>query len=199
MAQAKTLMEMAGVTPAAPDPAETALVLIDCQREYVDGVLPLPGVEVALAEAGRVLAYARDKAMPVIHIQHRGREGALFDPATPRFEIHPVVAPAAGEPVIEKGLPNAFAGTDLQAKLEDTGRRQALFIGFMTHMCVSSTARAALDLGFAGTVVAAACATRDLPDGAGGVVAAADLHRAELAALSDRFATILPDAKALRP
>jgi len=51
--------------------------------------------------------------------------------------------------------------------------------------------RAALDLGFKSTVVADACATRDLPDPLGGAaVAAADLHRASLIALADRFAII---------
>ena len=67
----------------------------------------------------------------------------------------------------------------------------------MTHMCVSSTVRAALDLGIACTVVDKACATRDLPDGEGGAVTAPDLHRAELAALSDRFAMIAKDSEAL--
>ncbi len=67
----------------------------------------------------------------------------------------------------------------------------------MTHMCVSSTVRAALDFGYRCTVVAGACATRDLPDGAGGVVPAPVLHRAELAALSDRFATVVADSAAL--
>jgi HJR/Mrr/RecB family endonuclease len=38
--------------------------------------------------------------------------------------------------------------------------------------------------------VANCCATRDLSDGSGGVVAAADVHRMELAALRDRFAVI---------
>jgi hypothetical protein len=35
-------------------------------------------------------------------------------------------------------------------------------------MCVSATVRSALDHGYASTVVAAACATRDLPDPLGG-------------------------------
>ena len=67
----------------------------------------------------------------------------------------------------------------------------------MTHMCVSSTVRAALDLDYRCSVVAAACATRDLPDGTGGVIAADQLQRAELAALADRFATVLADAGGL--
>jgi nicotinamidase-related amidase len=92
--------------------------------------------------------------------------------------------------VIEKELPNAFAGTDLQARLAATNRKNIVLAGFMTHMCVSSTARAALDLGFRTTVDADACATRDLPDGRGGTLDARTIHEVALAELSDRFAII---------
>ena len=36
----RTLMQMAGAPSEPPPLGETALVLIDCQREYVDGALP---------------------------------------------------------------------------------------------------------------------------------------------------------------
>jgi nicotinamidase-related amidase len=67
----------------------------------------------------------------------------------------------------------------------------------MTHMCVSSTARAALDLGFRTTIDANSCATRDLPDGRGGTIAAKTVHDVALAELSDRFAIIAYDSEAL--
>ena len=94
---------------------------------------------------------------------------------------------------MSKPLPNAFAQTDLDATLKKLGRTQLVIAGFMTHMCVSSTARAALDLGYKATVAADAAATRDLPDPMGGGVIAADaLHRAALAELADRFAIVAP-------
>ena len=96
-----------------------------------------------------------------------------------------------------KGMPNAFAGTELAEVLRKSGVESLIVAGFMTHMCVSSTVRAAVDLGFGCTVVAGACATRDLPDGQGGVIAAGPLHWAELAALADRFAIVVPDSAAL--
>lgn len=196
-AQPRTLLEMAGVKPAPPPLATAALVFIDCQREYVDGGLALPGAGPALAEAQRVLQAFRAAGRPVIHIRHKGRAGGLFDPAKPAFQIDEHVAPEAGETVIEKALPNAFAGTGLADKLKALGARNLMVAGFMTHMCVSSTVRAALDLGLGCTVIADACATRDLPDGRGGVIKAAELHRAELAALADRFAVVVPNAAAL--
>jgi nicotinamidase-related amidase len=107
--------------------------------------------------------------------------------------IAPEVAPKDGEAVIIKAMPNSFAGTNLQEVLQAIGRKQLIVAGFMTHMCVSTTVRAAVDFGYMSTIVANACATRDLPDGEGGVVTAAELQRAELAALSDRFAIIVPD------
>jgi nicotinamidase-related amidase len=99
--------------------------------------------------------------------------------------------------VIEKELPNAFAGTDLKTRLDAAGHKDIVLAGFMTHMCVSSTARAALDLGFRTTIAAAACATRDLPDGRGGIIPAATIHDVALVELSDRFALIARDQATL--
>jgi nicotinamidase-related amidase len=64
-------------------------------------------------------------------------------------------------------------------------------------MCVSATARAALDLGYRTTVIADACATRDLPDGSGGIIDATTVHRVALAELADRFATVVPTLDAI--
>jgi len=66
-------------------------------------------------------------------------------------------------------------------------------------MCISATVRSARDHGYRVTLVADACATRDLPDPLGGAtVDAQTLHRITLAALHDRFATVVPDASVWR-
>ena len=96
----------------------------------------------------------------------------------------------ASETVVVKQYPNSFVETDLDEKLKAVGAGNLVIAGFMTHMCVSSTARAALDLGYKTTVAADAAATRDLPDPMGGVISADALHRAALAGLADRFAIV---------
>ena len=135
----------------------------------------------------------------MVHVLHRGKAGGAFDPAGPGFDPAVLLTPLEGEAVVEKALPNAYAGTDLDARLEELGNRPLIVCGFMTHMCVSSTVRAALDRGALPTVIASTTATRALPDPMGGVVEAAQLHRAALAALADRFALIVPDVDALLP
>lgn len=187
----RTLFDLAGAPPhpSRPSDPDAVLLIIDAQREYVDGALPLHGVQEAIATIARLLAQARTAGTPVIHVVHKG-QGALFNPASPGFEIVALLQPLAGETIIEKSKVSAFAGTGLAEALQRIGRRQLVVAGFMTHHCVSTTARAARDLGYTPTIVATATATRDLPDGQRGVIPAAVVQRASLAALADRTAVI---------
>ena len=190
----KTLLQMAGADLAPSKLSDSTLVIIDAQNEYRSGALPLTGVDAAVAEIASLLKRARAAGAPIVHVQHGGRPGGAFDLEAERGRIMREAAPECAEPVVQKPLPNAFAQTDLAEKLEAAGRKQLIIAGFMTHMCVSSTARAALDHGYRVTIPAAACATRDLPAPDGGVIKATDLHRTALAALADRFAIIAQDA-----
>lgn len=191
---AKTLLQLAGAEPAPSRIAESVLVLIDIQNEYFDGPLKLTGVEAAAKVATGLLSRARAAGAPVVHVRHKGRPGGAFDPEAPRGQIHASVAPRDGEAIVEKGLPNSFAGTTLSEVLAGLGPRPLILAGFMTHMCVSATARAALDLGHRSTVALDATATRDLPDPMGGVLSADAVHHAALAAIADRFAAVVPAA-----
>ena len=61
----------------------------------------------------------------------------------------------------------------------------------MSHMCVSSSVRAAFDLGFDSFVCHDACATRDLPDYKKDKISADIIHATTMAALQDRFAALI--------
>ncbi|PWC53576.1 cysteine hydrolase family protein [Azospirillum sp. TSO22-1] len=196
MTEPRTLLALAGA-PLHPSPLDrAALVVIDHQKEYTEGRLPLDGIDAAAAEVGALLALARREGVPVFHIVQHGKPGGLFDPEGPLSAVIPGLEPLDGEATVVKRLPNAFAGTDLHEQLTATGRSELIVAGFMTHMCVSSSVRAAFDLGWRVTLVAGATATRALPDPLGGVIPAAAVHRANLAALADRFAVVVADHRA---
>lgn len=191
MPQATTLRAVVGL-PAEPRPlADSTLVLIDCQNTYRRGTLQLVGVEPALTEAQRLLAAARAAGIPVFHIQQNDGPGSLFDIEDDIGRIADAVAPGKDESVIVKNYPNAFVGTDLHERLQAIGATNLVLAGFMTHMCVSSTARGAFNLGYNVTVVASATATRDLPMPSGGVVPAQSVHDASLASIADLFAVVV--------
>lgn len=191
---AMTMLQMAGAQPTPATMADGVLLIIDAQREYTDGLLPLTGVKPAIAALAVLLEKARKMGTPVIHVRHQSK-GKAFNPASTGYEIVKELAPRHGETIIDKGLPNAFAGTDLAKQLAAIGRKNLIVGGFMTHMCVSATVRAATDQGFMSTVPADAVATRDLPDATGGgTIDAEAINKITLTALSDRFAWIVPSA-----
>jgi nicotinamidase-related amidase len=194
---AMTMLQMSGVAPAPATMKDGVLLIIDAQREYTDGLLPLTDVAPAIEQLAVLLEKARAAGAPVVHVRHASK-GKAFNPESTGYEIVKPLTPRAGEVIVDKGLPNAFAGTELAKHLGATGRKNLIVGGFMTHMCVSATVRSATDHGFMSTVAADTVATRDLPDATGnGTVDAATLSRITLAALSDRFAWIVPKAAAI--
>ena len=194
MSDATTLRALAGLPLAPVSLAESVLVLIDCQNTYTRGVMELDGVQPALDEAAALLDRARTAGVPVIHIQHDDGVGSLYDIEGESGAIVDRVAPRDGEPVVIKNFPNSFVQTDLDAQLRALDATNLVLAGFMTHMCVNSTARGAFNLGYAPTVVAAATATRALPGLDGDAVPAHMVHAASLAAVADLFAVVVPAA-----
>lgn len=191
MSELKTLREVAGLGQEPGALRQSALVMIDCQNTYRTGVMQLAGVEPALDEAARLLARARALAIPIIHIQHDAGPGSPYDVRAELGAIADKVAPRGGEPVIVKNFPNSFVQTELHERLQKLGVSSVVLAGFMTHICVNSTARGAFNLGYRPTVVAAATATRALPTARGGVVSAAALQEASLATIGDLFGVIV--------
>jgi nicotinamidase-related amidase len=198
MAEVTTLRALAGLPLQPASLAASALVLIDCQNTYTRGVMELEGVQAALDEVAVLLDRARSAGIPVIHIQHDDGPGSLYDITADSGAIVDRLAPRDGEPVVVKNYPNSFVQTTLEERLNAVGAENLIIAGFMTHMCVSSTARAAFNLGYAPTVVAAATATRSLPgpDPAAPVSASA-LQAASLAGIADLFAVVAPDSAAI--
>ena len=180
--------------PTQPEPlSKSALILIDCQNTYREGIMQLEGVEPALKECAVLLQRARDAGAPVIHIQHEAGAGSPYDTNAPIGQIADVVAPLSSEKVITKQYPSSFEKTDLDAELKRLGVTDLIIAGFMTHVCVNSTSRAAFNLGYRPTVVASATATRSLPNPVGADLPAREVHEVALAALADIFAIVVTD------
>lgn len=93
--------------------------------------------------------------------------------------------------MVVKKYPSAFFRTDLDLLVRALGRTDVVVAGFMTHLCVSSSACDAFSLGYRPMVVAAATATRSLPGSDGDPVCAALLQSASLAALADLVALVV--------
>jgi nicotinamidase-related amidase len=194
MTQPPSMLQLYGRAYAPAKLGNATLLVIDPQMEYRMGTLALPGLAPAVEQINILLAAARQQQRPIVYVRHLGIPGGLLDPQGERGHFLPELAPQAGETVVEKRQPNAFAGTELHDRLMAHGHLDLIVCGFMTHSSISSTVRAARDYGYRCTLVDTAIATRDIPT-SNGTLAAADLHRVEMAALADNFAVVVPSAQ----
>ena len=192
-----TLRDITGMGQTPTNLKNAALIMVDCQNTYREGVMQLTNVEPAILEAKKLLQMARDLGRPVIHIRHDAGVGSPYDLTATNGQISDEVAPIRGESVITKNYPNSFWHTDLEAQLKALGAQNLVIAGFMTHVCINSTARGAFNLGFNPTVVASACATRALELHNGKVIEAQTMHESALAGLRDLFAVVVEDSTAL--
>ncbi|HIE69721.1 MAG TPA: cysteine hydrolase [Planctomycetes bacterium] len=198
MTEARPTLRSLLALPDAPAPlSKSALVMIDCQNTYREGIMQLEGVEAALQECAKLLARARDAGTTIIHIQHDAGPGSPYDVNAPIGAIADVVAPMSGETVITKAYPSSFEQTNLDSELKKHNINDLVLAGFMTHVCVNSTARASFNHGYRTTVVGNATATRALASPMGGVLPAETVHNGALAALTDIFAIVVPSQESI--
>lgn len=191
-----TLRDLNGFDPAPAQLADSTLILIDYQNTYTRGVMELEGWEPALAAAAALLANAREAGAKIIHVMNDGGVGTPYDITAEFGQIHPAVAPAEGEPVVVKTVPNGFVNTDLGERVDAAGNKNVIIAGFMTHMCVTFTTEGAFLRGNQPTVVADACATRPLQTAVSNV-SAEQLHTGALATIADLFGVVVPAGSSL--
>ena len=145
-----------------------AVVVIDVQNAIVD----LPGatrtlearaaLDLVVAKIARLLEWARQRNTPVLFVQHDGGPGSRLARGTPGWEIRREIAPAAGEPVIEKNACDSFFETSLGRELEARQAKELIVAGCMTQWCVDTTVRRSVTLGYDVLLVADGHMTADL-------------------------------------
>lgn len=161
-----------------------ALVVIDAQNEFSPaGALAVEGHGAALEEITGRVAKAREAGRPIAWIVHNNAASAeRFAPGSWGAELSPGLEPAAGEAVFVKTVYGALTGTELGPWLDEQGVTGIELVGFLTHMCVSTTAREALMRGLAVAVDANATGTRAIDSSVGSFTADV-IHRSALAQL----------------
>lgn len=144
-------------------PADTALLVIDMERDFVDAgaVQETPGGRAIVPAINRLIAWAREHGLPVIftHEMHRADLSDYgieleFDPVhclegTPGCELTDGLDARPGDYRIRnKRRYDCFLGTDLDLLLRSRRIANLVCCGVTTHCCVMSTVYSARNLDY---------------------------------------------------
>lgn len=137
-----------------------ALMLIDVQRNMLEGEEPIPTADRVRDAIGALLDRARAHNAIIVVVQNDGGVGDPDEPGTPGWEF--VFAPREDDIVVHKNVPNTFASNpDLAGKLTDRGVERVVLAGMQSDYCIIATASAALGHGFAVELASGAHGTYD--------------------------------------
>lgn len=168
-----------------------ALLVIDVQNVYFTGKLPVTYPPVSLENILKAMDATRERGIPVIVIEHRILpDSPFFSPGSSEWELHPEIARRPRDILIEKTLPGAFTGTNLEPWLRENGIDTVTISGYMTQMCCDTTARQAFHRGYKVEFLSDATGTLSLTNPAGSVTDE-ELHRAILVTQAQRFSAVM--------
>ena len=127
-----------------------ALLVIDVQREYFDGALPISYPTGHLENILAVMDAAAESNIPTAVIRHHqpDPDSPIFQLNSDMWQLHDEVQQRPRDILIDKQLPGSFTNTDLGDWVEKIGADTLSIAGYMTHMCCDTTARQAFHRGY---------------------------------------------------
>ncbi len=127
-----------------------ALLVIDVQREYFEGALPITYPTGHLETILQVMDAANGENVPTAVIRHHQAdpESPIFQLNSDAWQLHDEVQSRPFDILIDKQLPGSFTNTDLEKWLRSVEADTVCITGYMTHMCCDTTARQAFHRGY---------------------------------------------------
>ena len=176
---------------AWPNPAKSALLVIDLQEYFLPMLSPIIGNILSLIES------CRSKGIKIIYTRHGHKDpnedggmllkwwGEVIIQGTAKWNLIKAINPLDNEPVIDKNRYSAFIGTTLDETLKYRKIEDLIITGVMTNCCCETTGRDAFMKDYRVFFVSDATASMN-----------EDLHLASLKNLAFGFAHVV-DTKEL--
>lgn len=150
-----------------------ALLVIDVQREYFDGALPIRYPVGHLDSILEVMDAAKAAGVPTVVVRHHqpDPQSPIFRKDSDMWQLHPEVESRPRDVLVDKQLPGTFTNTPLESFLKERNIDTVCIAGYMTQMCCDTTARQAFHRGYNVEFLNDATGTLDVENKAGSVTA----------------------------
>ena len=120
------------------------LIVIDIQKEYITPGRDfyLKGIEPSLANANKVLAFARQQQWHIVHVQHvrKDPQSSVWNRSSGFCDFVPGFEPLANETHILKHQFSCYSAPEFVKYIEEYKNEALYMIGYNTRMCCLSTA-----------------------------------------------------------
>ncbi|KAF2714948.1 Isochorismatase hydrolase [Pleomassaria siparia CBS 279.74] len=186
---AKSFRQLLGIPPSTASPSDSVLIIIDAQNEYASGLLKVTNAESSGPVIASLLERYRVASGKIVHVLHKTPDGApVFTQGSGLEESFLSLKPkeSENEVVIWKAKPSSFADTHLDETLQKWGIKKLVLVGYMAHVCVSTTTRAAHERDYDVLIVEDGVGDRDIPGAKGN-----DVTTMVLKELADLFGTVV--------
>lgn len=180
-----------------------ALLNVDMQNCFVENSpVAAPGGRAVLDKINKLIGVCREAGIQIIHAEHvlrpdgsnmgvlgeivpSARDG-LINKDSETAQLHPDLAVADDDIVLDKPRFGAFHGTDLELILRSKGIDSVIVTGIATNVCCDTTARQANMADFRVFFLSDGNATFGIGD-----VTAAEIQRVTLATMGALFGQVL--------
>ena len=173
---------------------QRALIVIDAQREYFDGALPIqyPPRGESVVKIRHALDAAVSAGVPVVLVRHElPAEAPVFAAQSDTARNHSEIAAYEDRAALQltKQYSSIFSGTSLLDWLQAADIDTVTLVGYMTNNCVVASAAAAEPLGITVEVLSDATGAIDLVNAAGNAPAR-QVHETLMALLHSNWAAV---------
>ena len=170
-----------------------ALIVIDVQNDYDGGNLAIafPAIADSIVRIGQAMDAAAVHGVKVVVVKMMLPDTSpVFANGSFGADLHPVVKARPRDHYIEKTMPSAFTGTDLETWLRANAIDTVTIAGYMTHNCDLSTVIHAVHMGFSVEFLSDATGAVAYANAAGRA-SAEEIHRVMTVVMQSRFAAVL--------
>lgn len=170
-----------------------ALIVVDAQNDYDGGSLAItyPPFGDSIRNIARAMDAAAAAGVKVVVVKQLAPSTSpIFAAGSHGGELHPEIAKRPRDHYVEKKLPSAFTGSDLEEWLRANAIDTVTVAGYMTHNCDLSTVVHALHMGFSVEFLTDAAGSVSYANSAG-YATAEEIHRVVTIILQSRFAAVL--------
>lgn len=176
------------------DVPNRALIVIDAQQQYFDGMLAVehPPRDESIVKIAQAFDAATANGIPVVIVQHELPAGApVFAVGSEEHELHPEVERRADRAAkrVSKVVASVFEGTGLTDWLRAEDIDTVTLTGYMTNNCVVGSAVGAEPLGLTVEVLSDATGAIPLSNDAGSA-SAQTVHETLMTLLDSNWAAV---------